>query len=394
MKISELRILIASESDADAGQIGAMLTHEFDNVATSSKEEHFSADFDTAVPDVVVFAFHALEAAERCHLGLYRHSKIAHAQPHRSIVLCSRENVRRAFELCRKGYFDDYVLFWPMVFDSTRLAMSIIVAGRSLKTSQSDAVSRRVFDNADIAGSLETALDEQLQTGRSHLARLDREFSTVERELGALETHFELDLTPPELGGSSQPSPPSGKVDIPQMNATKQNTDAVRDAFDRSREQVVPLTTWIDSVKRDLSPQLEAVRTIRALAAERLPVVLVVDDDEFQCRILTRLLESMRCQVHVAHDGSDAFATLGRHRPDLILMDIELPDTDGIALTRRIKTIPTFGQTPIVMITGHSEPQTIASSIKAGASDFVVKPFEHEVLLKKLARFISLREDN
>lgn len=391
MKTSELRILVACESDADAEQIGAMLTHEFDNVATSSKEEHFAADFDAALPDIVVLGFHALEAAERCHLGLYRHSKFAHAKAHRSIVLCSRENVRRAFELCRKGYFDDYVLFWPMVFDSTRLAMSIIVAGRSLQTSQSDAANRRLFDSADIAGSLESELDEQLQTGRSHLSRLDHEFSTVERELSVLETHFELDLAPPD---PAEFSPTPSVMSEARAGATRRTTDGVRRAVGRSREQVAPLTAWMDNVKRDLSPQLEAVRTIRTLAAERLPVVLAVDDDEFQCRILTRLLESMRCQVHVAHDGSDAFATLGRHRPDLILMDIELPDTDGIALTRRIKAIPTFEKTPIVMITGHSEPQTIASSIKAGASDFVVKPFERAVLVKKLARFISLREES
>lgn len=390
MKISELRILVASESDADAQQIGAMLAHEFDNVATSAKEERFADDFDTAMPDVVVLAFHELEAAERCHLGLYRHSKIAHAQPHRSIVLCSKDNVRRAFELCRKGYFDDYVLFWPMVFDSTRLAMSIIIAGRSLLTGQSDAVSRRVFASADIAGTLETALDEQLEAGRSHLSRLDSQFSAVERELSAFDTHFELDLDPPETDAPS-PVPPAPTV--AQGRAPGRATDGVRYAVEQSRKEVVPLTTWIDSVKRDLTPQLEAVRTIRSLAAERLAVVLVVDDDEFQRKLVTRLLETLRCQVHVAENGADAFATLGRHRPDLILMDIELPDTDGITLTRRIKAIPALAQTPIVMITGHSEPQTIAASIKAGASDFVVKPFDRTVLMKKLARFVFIGED-
>ncbi|NMG01503.1 response regulator [Azoarcus taiwanensis] len=390
MKISELRILVASESDADAQQIGAMLAHEFDNVATSAKEERFADDFDTAMPDVVVLAFHELEAAERCHLGLYRHSKIAHAQPHRSIVLCSKDNVRRAFELCRKGYFDDYVLFWPMVFDSTRLAMSIIIAGRSLLTGQSDAVSRRVFASADVAGTLETALDEQLEAGRSHLSRLDSQFSAVERELSAFDTHFELDLDPPESDTASDVLPAPTEA---QGGTLARATDGVRYAVEQSRKEVVPLTTWINNVKRDLTPQLEAVRTIRSLAAERLAVVLVVDDDEFQRKLLTRLLETLRCQVHVAQNGADTFATLGRHRPDLILMDIELPDTDGITLTRRIKAIPALAQTPIVMITGHSEPQTIAASIKAGASDFVVKPFDRTVLMKKLARFVFIGED-
>lgn len=391
MNTRELRILVASESDADAKQIGDMLAEDFDNVVTSCREEDFAADFDRARPEVMVLAFHTLEAAERCHLGLYRHSRIAHSQVHRSIILCSKENVRRAFELCRKGYFDDYVLFWPMVFDSTRLTMSIIIAGRSLQALQADDASQRVFASAKVAGTLETTLDDQIETGRGHLAKLGSRFSEVEQELSTLETHFELDLDPPESDVLDQPAPSSPEV---RIGPARKPTDGIRRAVDRSREQVAPLTSWLDDVKRDLGPQLEAVRTIRTLAAERLPVVLAVDDDEFQCTVLTRLLESMRCQVHVAHDGSGAFAILGRHRPDLILMDIELPDTDGISLTRRIKAIPTFSQTPIVMITGHSEPKTISASIKAGASDFVVKPFDRGLLVKKLARFISLREDS
>ena len=382
MKTSELRILIASDNDADAKQIASMLKNQFERVSTSSREERFVSDFDAASPDVLILAFQNLESSEQYCLGLFRHSEIAHAHPHRSIVLCTKDNVRRAFELCRKEYFDDYVLFWPLVHDSFRLPMSIIIAGRSLLTANASSVSHSVLAQAGVAGTLETTLDERLDAGRRHIKGLDQQCSAIAAELSALETHFDLDL---ESDGAT----PS-REDAPDARLRAKPTEGVRRELDRSREQVLPLTEWFDSVKRELSPQLDAVRTIGKLAAERVPVVLVVDDDEFQCKLLASLLESLRCQTHLAHSGGDAFAVIARHRPDLILMDIELPDTDGITVARRIRSIPALARTPIIMITGHSERRIIQASLGAGASDFVVKPFERRILLEKLARFIPM----
>lgn len=115
---------------ADATQIAHLLGDHFEQVEISTVESRFVADFERVRPDVVVLAFASLERAERYSLGLYRHSEIVHTLPHRSIVLCDKDNVHRAFELCRKEYFDDYVLYWPLVHDTPRLPMSILIAGR------------------------------------------------------------------------------------------------------------------------------------------------------------------------------------------------------------------------------------------------------------------------
>lgn len=114
MKPETLKVLIVTDVAADAVALVRLLESQFEQLETSTVESHFVADFERVKPDVVVLAFPSLERAERFSLGLYRHSTVAHALPHRSIVLCDKDNVHRAFELCRKEYFDDYVMYWPL----------------------------------------------------------------------------------------------------------------------------------------------------------------------------------------------------------------------------------------------------------------------------------------
>jgi CheY-like chemotaxis protein len=80
---------------------------------------------------------------------------------------------------------------------------------------------------------------------------------------------------------------------------------------------------------------------------------------------------------------------LRRVRPSVILMDINLPDIDGIALTRNVKAAPHLAGIPILMLTGDATRETLASSMSAGASDFIVKPFTREALVFKLTRILS-----
>jgi CheY-like chemotaxis protein len=90
-----------------------------------------------------------------------------------------------------------------------------------------------------------------------------------------------------------------------------------------------------------------------------------------------------------AHSGAEALAVLGRQHPDLILMDVALPDFNGVDITRRLKATPRFAAIPVLMITGQSERQVLEASLKAGAVDFLVKPVDREILLQKIARHLA-----
>lgn len=387
MKNLDIRILVISHSTADAEQICNQLLDDFDHVFSSMDEANFVADFDKCEPDIIVLAFKQLEQAERCYLGLYRHSAKAHRRPHRTIVLCDKDNVRRAYELCSRAYFDDYVMYWPLVFDSSRLAMSIIVAARSLEAARSTLPTQEIAAHARQVAALGASLENSLEVGAT---RLDAVVSSVEAARASLEPKpldsgpsdtFELDIgdvptgasAPPGIAGHSAPPPQASEARVKVIDA---------------QDKLVPMTEWIDGLRKEVDPHIEAARQIGVLAAKVLPDVLIVDDDSFQCKLLGKLLETLPCKLHFAHSGSEAMACLARLRPTLILMDVALPDLDGVEITRRLKADPAHQAVPIVMITGHSERAILEASLKAGAIDFIVKPFERETLIKKVARHL------
>jgi CheY-like chemotaxis protein len=395
MKNLNIRILVISLSTADAEQICDLLSDDFDHVFSSTDEARFVADFDANEPDVVVLAFKQLEYAERCYLGLYRHSPKAHQRPHRTIVLCDKDNVRRAFELCSREYFDDYVMYWPMVFDRSRLTMSIIVAGRSLDATRSALPAHALAAHAQQVATLEKTLDDSIELGAAHMVALGNTVDAARESLDAaaassrhdedLPTTFDLDIGEPPAGSSAATPGPAPFASM--VHALGEARVKVTDA----QQKLVPMTEWINGLRKEVEPQMEAARQIGALAGKVLPDVLIVDDDAFQCKLLAKMLESLPCRLHFAHSGSGAMAFLARLKPVLILMDVELPDLNGVEITRRLKAAPELSGIPIVMITGHSERTILESSLRAGAIDFVVKPFDRETLLKKVARYLPVR---
>lgn len=430
MPAETLKILIVTDITADAMQLVRLLEDHFEHLETSSIESRFIADFERVRPDVLVLAFPSLERAERYSLGLYRHCEIAHTLSHRSIVLCDKDHVHRAFELCKKEYFDDYVMYWPMVYDTPRLAMSILIAGRSLSAQRAAPRAREVAAHARSVGQLEAVLDESLTVGRQHTealgdalryadagtqtlltpnayapttsakpphapttlasgAPLPAETLTPAHSPLAAST-FDLPRGEPEFLDLDLDGVPSGLSQHPP-GSTRQRDDVIREVqvrIDDAQKKVVPLTEWIGGLKKDVQPQLDAARQLGELAKQSPPLVLVVDDDQFQCKLLERMLGNAGYRAVVAHSGAEALALLRRQQPDMILMDVALPDLNGVEITRRLKSSPRTAATPIVMITGHSERQVLQASLKAGAVDFLVKPFDREVLLNKIARHL------
>ncbi|RDU96573.1 response regulator [Trinickia dinghuensis] len=133
--------------------------------------------------------------------------------------------------------------------------------------------------------------------------------------------------------------------------------------------------------------QPAAAQTAPGVAPQRL-AVLIVEDDGFQQKLIGRLMNGLDIDVLFADTGARALEQMWEHKPDLVLMDVGLPDTNGVEATRKIKSIGQFGHVPILMVTGHSERNIVVESLKAGAADFLVKPFDKNTLHEKLRQFL------
>jgi CheY-like chemotaxis protein len=126
-----------------------------------------------------------------------------------------------------------------------------------------------------------------------------------------------------------------------------------------------------------------------ALADRYQPIVLVVDDNELERKLVGKVLDEELCELVFANSGADALALLRKLRPDLILLDVDMPDIDGLQTLCRLKQSPHLASIPVVMVTGHSEKEMVVKCLQAGAADFAVKPLERLNLLKKIRRFLQ-----
>lgn len=117
--------------------------------------------------------------------------------------------------------------------------------------------------------------------------------------------------------------------------------------------------------------------------------ILVVEDTEDNRQILRDLLGMAGYEMVEAHDGAEGVVMAERHRPDLILMDIQMPVMDGYEATRRIKAIPELKAIPVVAVTSYALSGDEARTREAGCDAYIAKPYSPRQLLAKVREIIG-----
>ena len=126
-------------------------------------------------------------------------------------------------------------------------------------------------------------------------------------------------------------------------------------------------------------------------ADDRTRRVLIVDDDPEVRRVLARMLQPEGYEVYEAGDGEEGLAQAEVHRPDVILLDVLMPNLNGFEACKRLKAKEEFRLTPVVLITGLSDVRDRVAGILAGADDFLSKPFEQTELKARVSSLLRLK---
>lgn len=119
-----------------------------------------------------------------------------------------------------------------------------------------------------------------------------------------------------------------------------------------------------------------------------MQTIMAVDDSATMRSLISFALRGAGFEVVEAVDGHDAITKLATKRVDLIVTDLNMPNLDGIGLIREVRSKGSHRFTPILMLTTESDPARKAAGQEAGATGWVVKPFEPEQLLKVIRRVL------
>jgi len=117
---------------------------------------------------------------------------------------------------------------------------------------------------------------------------------------------------------------------------------------------------------------------------DKADCILIVDDDPEIRRLLVDYLARNGFEAHAARDGREMWRELERHAVDLIVLDLMLPDADGLSLCRDLRAKPGHGNIPVLMLTARGEDTDRIIGIEMGADDYLVKPFNPRELLARI----------
>jgi len=117
--------------------------------------------------------------------------------------------------------------------------------------------------------------------------------------------------------------------------------------------------------------------------------ILVVEDQEDNRKIIRDTLAPTDYEIIEAENGEEALAAIAKARPDLILMDIQLPIMDGYTATRQIKADPSLRSIPIIAVTSYALSGEEKKARAAGCDDYIPKPYSPRELLAKVRQYLS-----
>jgi two-component system, cell cycle response regulator len=120
------------------------------------------------------------------------------------------------------------------------------------------------------------------------------------------------------------------------------------------------------------------------------PKILSVDDSRTVRLALARLFRPFACEWREATNGEEGLALATQEKPDLIILDCNMPVMDGVAMLRKVREHAELKRTPVIMLSAESGLENLATVARLGVRDYVTKPFREEELLAKVGRIISL----
>jgi two-component system cell cycle response regulator DivK len=117
-------------------------------------------------------------------------------------------------------------------------------------------------------------------------------------------------------------------------------------------------------------------------------VILVVEDNPASQMLVGAVLKGYGYHLRFAASANEALASIDEERPDLILMDVQLPGQDGLSLTRQLKANPAHSSIPVVAVTAHAMASDRQLSLDAGCVGHITKPYDTQMLAEQVAAFL------
>jgi two-component system cell cycle response regulator len=120
------------------------------------------------------------------------------------------------------------------------------------------------------------------------------------------------------------------------------------------------------------------------------PKILSVDDSSLVRRAVARAFARFECTIIEAENGELGLQQVREHRPDLIVLDYNMPVMDGVEMLKQLRADDALKGTKVIMLTANSNPETVTAVARLGVREYITKPFQEDQLVSKATRLVAL----
>ncbi|GGI88476.1 hypothetical protein GCM10007978_27740 [Shewanella hanedai] len=338
-------------------------------------------------PSVIIFALSSVQKSIELYTQIITDKNIDY--PHHSILLCKNRESGVAFRCCIKGLFDNYFVYQPL-YEKFRLKM-IIHMGLQISQSNEQYVGFQDEQLESIEEELAQMIDEGKECKRSLLdsiadCKKSLKNANEEAEKASIsavliqkinETHIEPLLAELEI---------NIKTGLDKMiNQLLINQVGVKELEARVEEMNKVSVPDQQSILEALSNTASALSNPPKDAQK----ILVVEDNQLYRDMLVNILVKEEYNVDESADGLNALKKIKNTQYDLVLMDLFMPNLDGINATKQIKSITGGKKLPVIALTGNKNKDLIKTWAEQGLKGYILKPSSKKEILEAVGKILN-----
>lgn len=386
MSRNTLVLVIADNADSLERTVNAVKAKNLDITKTTDMKSAV-LEFVKHQPPIVIMSFDKVVEAEKLLFLMVKTALQGKPFRYQTILLCSGKESKLAYELCMKNVFDDYVIDKPL-YDTYQIQLII---GRAIErrkknsggATKNDTGGGANADTANVLNMLKDTIEQGIRSGANAKTQLAELRETLGSYVGKVSADF-----------MSQKY--NGILRVLDEQKLKQNLELfkrenVDSAIAKVEENIVKSVDGVvASLNKERAKIEEAARNRNVLENARPKTVLMVEDDQVYQDIVKRTLETANYEVTACTSGMQVLGLLNSGKVfDFVFMDHELPEVTGAEIIKWLRAFPQLEKTPVVMLTGHSDKQTLQQCLAAGATDFVKKPANRKIILEKIQQHLA-----
>lgn len=390
------KVIMIYENEDDILGAASIIAEQVDEYRTVMLNSEIGGKISVIKPSVILFALANVQRSIELYTKLIADQHLDY--PHYGILLCKNRESGVAFRCCVKGLFDNYFVYQPL-YEKFRLKM---IVHNGLMVSQTSAQYKGLNEEQfEFVGDELTALiDSGGECKQSLLDSISKCKQGIETSKSTLGTNNQTNVSPTELMDNIN------KTHIEPLLAELESN--IKSGLDDMLHQLLAKQIGLKELEQkaqDMSsiklpnPEtiLEALATPSSsksvpelgIKSKLLKRILVVEDNQIYRDMLVKVLEKEDYQVDQATDGLSALKKIRGNKYCLILMDLFMPNLDGINTTKQIKSINGGEEIPVIALTGNKNKELIKKWAEQGLQGYILKPSSKNEILEAVSKTVS-----